>query len=769
MSLATLGDFLIYDSVILFVGSALCYALAWRGKTALQKPGRVLFLAGVACLVAVCAILMSLIVTHDFSVSYVANYSSTDLPWFYLISTFWGGQEGTFLLWMLFIGLLGIPLMYTAGKKYEHGVMFYLSLVLLSILVIVVKKSPFELLPFIPEEGNGLNPLLQNYWMVIHPPTMFVGFAAATFPFVFALTALTQRSYDDWVDKARRWTLFAWLFLGVALIEGGYWAYETLGWGGFWAWDPVENSSFIPWIFLTTQVHSTFIRKHRGGLTRFSMFMVCLTFLSILYGTFLTRSGVLADFSVHSFVDLGINNFLIGGIFFFMILTGGLFMWRWNDIRSAASFSSVASRSYLVTLGVVVLFLGGVLTLLGTSAPLLTRFTENQSAVDLTYYQITMNPIAIAILLLLSLFPTFKWDSGVQKKWILVVAGALAVVTYIVLFFTVNIPTQTYMLILSLAPAAIWSNAYFLWKRSKGAYIASPYLIHIGLSLLLVGATASAGLEKGTKVALPQGEEAHAMGYHLTFTGIEREGIFEKQFITVSDPDGSNTFVAVTGSRTQVRDNSVMRTPHVEQRLLYDIYLAPLAIEVIGGEDPGLMMLLKEQTDSLGKYAITFNGFEVSSHGDDGEGESEMNRAEALLTITYGGKSEDVQPALVIRQDGLIPISASFDDGEGEVFITNIDVESGAVALMFVGDFVPVREAKPQLVLVVEMTVKPLINLFWLGALTIFAGGGMSLTQGWRKNSKKSKKRPVGAATAPVASVAPAAKVASEQDRVVTS
>ncbi len=504
-------------------------------------------------------------------------------------------------------------------------------------------------------------------------------------------------------------------------------------------------------------MHSTFIRKQRGGLTRFSMFMVCLTFLSVLYGTFLTRSGVLADFSVHSFVDLGINNFLIGGLFFFMVLTFGLFMWRWNDIRSAGSFSSVASRSYLVTLGIVVLFLGGVLTLLGTSAPLLTRFTENQSAVDMTYYQITMNPIAIAILLLLSLFPTFKWDSGLQKKWILVVAGSLAVVTYIVLFFWASIPTQTYMMILSLAPAAIWSNAYFLWKRSKGSYIASPYLIHVGLALLLVGATASAGLEDGTKVALPLGEEAHAMGYHLTFTGTEREGIFEKQFITVSDADGSNSFVAATGSRTQVRDNSVMRTPHVEQRLLYDIYLAPLAIETIGGEDPGLIMLSKKQTDSLGKYAITFNGFEVSSHGDDGEEGSEVNRAEALLTISHDGKSEEIHPALVIRQDGLAPISASFDDGAGEVFITNIDAESGAVALKFIGDFVPVREAEPQLVLVAEMTIKPLINLFWLGSLTIFLGGGLSLKQGLRKKNKSAT------ATARVA------KVVSEKQQVVTN
>ncbi|MFQ5607449.1 MAG: cytochrome c biogenesis protein CcsA [Candidatus Zixiibacteriota bacterium] len=738
MSLANLGDVFIYGATILIAGAAISYAQAWRGRQALQKPARALFIGGAGCLVAASVVLMTLILQHDFSVSYVANYSSTDLPLHYLISTFWGGQEGTFLLWLMYIGIMGVVLMYTAGKKYEYGALFYLSLVSLSILVIILKKSPFETLPFTPAEGSGLNPLLQNYWMVIHPPTMFVGFAAAAFPFVFALTALSQRSYDDWAEKSRRWTLFAWLALGIALVEGGYWAYETLGWGGFWAWDPVENSSFIPWIFLTTQVHSTFIRKQRGGLMRFSLFMVCLTFLSVLYGTFLTRSGVLADFSVHSFVDLGINNFLIGGLFFFMFVTGALFMWRWSDIRSGSSFTTVASRSYVVTLGIVVLFLGGILTLLGTSAPILTRFTDTPSAVGLNYYQITMNPIAISILALLTLFPTFKWDSGLQRKWVLLVAGGVAVLTYINLLTFANIPSQTYLIILSLAPAAVWVNGYFLWLRTRGRYIASPYLIHVGLAVLLVGATVSAGLESGAKVILPRGEEVHAMGHHLTFTGINRDGIYEQQYIQITDADGGAPFLASTGSRLQVRDNSVMRTPHVEQRLLYDIYLAPLAVETMGDPDPGLLTFSKGQSQTLGKYEFTFTGFEVSSHGDDGQ---TANRAEALLTVTYDGKKENVRPALIVQQTGLQPVTVPFDGGAGEIHIESIDAESGSVALIFAGDFVPARQNPLQLVLVVEMTFKPLINLFWLGSILIFIGGTLSLTRGTQKRKEKRTER----------------------------
>lgn len=738
MSYPVIGDFFIYNSTIFLAASAICYVLAWRGKEALAKIGRLLFTVGAVLVTGACATLMYLILTHDFNVAYVASYSSTDLPLYFLISTFWGGQEGTFLLWIFYLGIMGFVLARTAGKRYENGVMFYLSLICLSLLIILIRKSPFETLPFTPVEGNGLNPLLQNYWMVIHPPTMFVGFAATAIPFVFAMTALTQRSYDDWADRSRRWTLFAWLVLGIALIEGGYWAYETLGWGGFWAWDPVENASFIPWIFLATQIHSTFIRKNRGGMARFGLFMVSLTFLSVLYGTFLTRSGVLADFSVHSFVDLGINNFLIGGLLFFTIITAALMMFRWNDIKSNSSFSTVASRSYLVTLGVVVLFLGGVLTLLGTSAPLLTRFTDQPSAVDLSYYQITMNPIAIAVLTLLILFPTFKWDSGFQRRTVMFIALGASVAMYLGLYFFTGIPSHSYMLIISLALGALISNSYFLYMRSKGSYIAAPYLTHVGLALLLVGATVSAGLERGTKVSLPMNQEVNAMGYNLTFTEIESLGNKEYQHVTVR-PDGSDEgYHATTESKFQERDNSVMRIPHVRHNLLHDVYLAPLTVEVEEGDDPGLVEFAKGDTKSFGGFDITFNGFIMG--GGDHDGESSPTRAAADLTISRDGVTESVEPAMELHENNLHPIGASFaGEDSAQVYIANISAETGSVLLKFFGDFVPEATTPTKTFLVLELTVKPLINLFWLGSTIIFIGGGIATWQGMSKRKKKEK------------------------------
>ncbi len=737
--LPSMGDFFIYNAGLLTLASVVCYFLAWRGKESYVKPGRILFTAGALFLFGACAVLLTSILTHDYNVAYVASYSNNDLPLYFLISTFWGGQEGTFLMWLLFMSIMGVVLYRTVGKKYECGTMFYLGLIILSVLIIIVKKSPFDVLAFTPPDGNGLNPLLQNYWMTIHPPTMFVGFAATAIPCVFALTALTQRSYDDWAAKSRNWTLFAWLILGIALIEGGYWAYETLGWGGFWAWDPVENASFIPWIFLTTQIHTTFISQRRKGMNRFGLFMVNLTFLSILYGTFLTRSGVLADFSVHSFVDLGINNFLIGGLMFFVILTTVLFMMRWNDIKSGSSFASVLSRSYFVTLGIVILFLGGVLTLLGTSAPLLTRFTENPSAVSLSYYQLTMNPIAIAILTLLTLFPTFKWDSGVQKKAILFTAIGLALGMYLVLFFFADIASLAHMAMISLGVSAAFSNGYLLYKRSSKGHIAAPYLIHVGLALLIIGATTSAGLDKTINISMPEGQTVEAFGYNFKFVGVDNpEGKEEYQNIEVTEVDGDEMYLAKTIAKPGMGGEGVMRIPYVKNYLLYDLYIAPQAVQVQGGEDPGLMELSTDGVDSLGPYKVTFNGFELSGH--DGESQA-PTQVDAQLTLEFDGQSIDISPALVMGANGLEPTGVKFDDDKGEVYVANIDANTGSVLLKFFGKFVPEPKTKAVHIMAAQVTVKPLINLFWLGAILVFIGGGITIRQGnaKRKSAKSAR------------------------------
>ena len=263
-------------------------------------------------------LLMSRLLTHDFRLSYVASYSGRDLPFYYLFSTFWAGQEGSFLLWLFWGSIIGLFVLRSA-KEQESPVMIVYVASFIGIVAILVKQSPFRFLGQIPPDGQGLNPLLQDPWMVIHPPVMFSGFASLSVPFAFAIAALWSKRWDGWVVRAMPWALFTFVTLGTAILMGGYWAYKTLGWGGYWAWDPVENTSLVPWLATVALVHGMFLQKAREKHRKINIILAILAFCCILYGTFLTRSGVLADFSVHSFIDLGITGWLVGIIVVFLV------------------------------------------------------------------------------------------------------------------------------------------------------------------------------------------------------------------------------------------------------------------------------------------------------------------------------------------------------------------------------------------------------------------------------------------------------------------
>ncbi|MDL1950869.1 hypothetical protein FBQ97_13800, partial [Acidobacteria bacterium ACD] len=362
-------------------------------------------------------LLMRLLLSHDFRASYVASYSGRDLPFFYLFSTFWAGQEGSFLLWLLFGALIGF-FVYKTAREQEAPVMVVYVLSFLGIVAILAKQPPFRFLAEVPPDGQGLNPLLQDPWMVIHPPVMFAGFASLSVPFAFAIAALWKRRWDGWVVRAMPWALFSLVTLGAAILMGGYWAYKTLGWGGYWAWDPVENTSLVPWLATVALVHGMFLQKTREKHRKINVALAILAFCCILYGTFLTRSGVLADFSVHSFVDLGITGWLVGIILTALLGGLGLLAWRWREIPREPDVDPETgkekdepflSRSVLFILSVTLLSASGLVILLGTSAPLLTRAVGKPSQVATSFYNVTHAPIAAVMALLIALVPFVSW------------------------------------------------------------------------------------------------------------------------------------------------------------------------------------------------------------------------------------------------------------------------------------------------------------------------------------------------------------------------
>ncbi len=724
--IAYIGDVLIFATAVSLALSLLFYFMAWRGNDGTLNLARNFYYAATGLIVVAIVALFYLILTHDFTVAYVYSYSSTDLPLGYLISTLWGGQEGTFLLWIFFTSILGIVMLRTAGS-FEKGNMFFVNLFLLSIIIILIKKSPFELMPVFRAEGAGLNPLLQNFWMQIHPPIMFIGFSGAVFPFAFAMTGLIDKKYNQWAESARSWTVFAWLTLGVSLVMGGYWAYITLGWGGFWAWDPVENSSFIPWIFLAVQIHVLFINRLRRGLMRFSLFIVCLSFWSVLYGTFLTRSGVLADFSVHSFVDLGLNNYLAGGLFLFVGIGLSLIAYRWKSIPPNPAFTQVASKSYLVTLGVLLLFIGGVLTLIGTSAPLLTRLADDPSAVGLHYYFVTMTPIAIGVMLLLGLFPAFKWNNGISKPKLLISGISAGLVTIALLLITGFTYELMYLLFFGTAAMAIVSNSFVLILSFQEKNFVPGYLAHIGIAVAMIGAGVSAGFETKKTIVLPQNKVVNEMGYELKFTRIVDNAKGFNCHVEVTSDDES--FVAILPHEFPKNQEGVMRKPYVEKYLSHDVYIAPIGMEQTSENDPTIFEFAKDETIQIDKYKVTFHDYELSSHGEGGS-----TTAAAKLTIAYDGKTEEITPLIQVVGDSVSTKEALFDYDKGRVYISGISPESGSVLLKIVGDFIPAGELS-QANLVIELSEKPLINLFWFGTFLCFFSGGLSL----RKRKRRMK------------------------------
>ncbi|MFA6234954.1 MAG: cytochrome c biogenesis protein CcsA [Bacteroidota bacterium] len=276
-------------------------------------------------------LLLILIVKHQFQFHYVWAYSSRDLPLGLLMSTFYAGQEGSFMLWTVMVSIIGIVLMmYTQKHDNEREVMGVYTSILAFLMLLLIVKNPFAPIEgdVIPADGRGLNPLLQNFWMQIHPPILFLGFAAMAPPFALAIAALMRRKYQDWVVSSLPWVVGGSMVLGLGISLGGFWAYETLGWGGWWGWDPVENASLIPWLISVALIHVMLTQKRTKGLILTNFILAILAFVLVLYSTFLTRSGVLGDASVHSFVD--------PGRFSFTLLV--LFMFAFTDVGFALLF-----------------------------------------------------------------------------------------------------------------------------------------------------------------------------------------------------------------------------------------------------------------------------------------------------------------------------------------------------------------------------------------------------------------------------------------------
>ena len=537
------GHFFIVLSLVASLLATIAFFLANKtvdlnNKNSWLRIARVAFLLETVSVIAIFTILYFIISNHYFEYKYVWQHSDKSLQLEYLLSCFWEGQEGSFLLWSFWHCVLGWILIWKS-KEWEAGVMTVVSFAQFCLATMVlgvyffghkVGSNPFVLLrnemdaPIFAnanyltmvKDGNGLNTLLQNYWMVIHPPILFLGFASTIVPFAFAYAGLLNKNHK-WVSVALPWTSFSAAVLGLGIMMGAMWAYESLSFGGYWAWDPVENASLVPWLTLIAGLHCNLIYKHSGYSLRAAYFFYIISFVLVLYSTFLTRSGVLGDTSVHAFTDLGMNWQLLIFILVFLLPALYLYFKQYKQIPSIAKEENTYSREFWMFIGSLVFFLSGFVILFITSLPVFNKIVSNFSFLksifknafsqpedaEFTHNQIQVF-VAIIIGLLTALTQYLKYKDTpkafIGKKIAIPTAISVVITLLIIFVYKVNYTKQgigfqiaIHLAIFS-AVYSIVANASYIWLVLKGKIKASGASVaHIGFGMVLLGVLISSG------------------------------------------------------------------------------------------------------------------------------------------------------------------------------------------------------------------------------------------------------------------------------------
>ena len=562
-TIGSVGHLLIIVSFVTSLVAAFGYfkatqATAVDQATDWRKFARWSFFVHGLAVMGVIASLFGIIYNHYFEYHYAWSHSSRALPTYYMISCFWEGQEGSFLLWIFWHVVLGVTLIGTS-KTWEAPLMavfalvqaFLCSMILGTVipgLDLKIGSSPFLLLreaftvaeaPFlatnpnyIPPDGNGLNPLLQNYWMVIHPPTLFLGFALTLVPFAFVIAGLWRKQYKEWVRPALPWALSAAAILGVGILMGAYWAYETLTFGGYWSWDPVENAVYVPWLVLIGAIHTMIVYRSSQTALRTAMILAIASFVLVLYATFLTRSGILGNASVHSFTDLGLSGQLLVYLLAFVVLAIGLLAWRWKQIPSDDKEATLYSREFWIFSGATVLCLASFQVLITTSIPVYNKIMEGLGYVSnlappadaISHYTKFQLWFFVIVAILTGIGQFVWWNRlkvgkteiiksvkpqvalrGMGSDWLKgfgpwEVFSTPLIITLLLTATVISVGKVTnpvYIVVVLAAIFALVANGTILLNVFRGNYkLSGGSVAHIGVALMLVGILFSSGYSR---------------------------------------------------------------------------------------------------------------------------------------------------------------------------------------------------------------------------------------------------------------------------------
>lgn len=642
-----LGNFFILLSLIASLVATFSYFRSAQSKNESdafywKKLARYAFITEVISVIAIFTVLFFIIHNHLFEYHYAWKHSSLSLEFKYLLACFWEGQEGSFMLWSFWHCILGLVLIKTA-KKWEAPVMTVVSFMQLALATMIaglyifnwkMGSNPFILLrdsgvldnapalhvngdvtlPLRKDylasitDGNDLNPLLQNYWMVIHPPVLFLGFASTIVPFAYVVAGLWKQKFGEWAKDVLPWALFSAAVLGVGIMMGAMWAYESLTFGGYWAWDPVENASLVPWLILISALHTLLIYKHTGHSLRATTLFFILTFGFILYSTFLTRSGILGETSVHAFTDLGMNFQLLTFLLVFVIPALIFFVIRYKDIPAIKEEESTSSREFWMYIGSLVFFLSSIVIIAKTSLPVFNKIFGTTIAppenAEFEYNQIQIFvAIIVAVLTAVTQYLKYKGTSAkfFLKKIAVPTIIAVIIAALILLVGKVNYEKESagFMIAIWIAVAcsvyAVVANAGYIWIGLKGKLkISGGSISHFGFGLVLLGILISSSNKEVLSnnidgIPVPLGEDQDPrenltlikgitsdMGkYTLTYEGDSSHPKKQLSYykIRFKSKDGKEEFVLTPNSFVNYKGNEgLMSNPDARHYWNHDVF-----------------------------------------------------------------------------------------------------------------------------------------------------------------------------------------------------
>ncbi|OIJ17584.1 cytochrome C biogenesis protein [Anaerobacillus alkalilacustris] len=556
-----IGNLSIYLALALSIYAFIIFILGiYKQDQRLVDSGKAATLAVFILATISMAILFIALGTSQLQFEYVASYTSTDLPLVYKLAALWAGNAGSLLLWTFFLTMYTFMVAYSKKMKNNPLTPYVCSIMLANTiffyLILSFVTKPFILLDYVPAEGRGLNPMLQDPGMLLHPVTLYLGYVGLAVPFAFAIAALIIKNIDAfWLRMTRRWTIVAWVFLTLGNVIGGYWAYMELGWGGYWAWDPVENASFMPWLTVTAYLHSVMIQERKGMLKIWNISLIILSYALTLFGTFLVRSGVLT--SVHAFGDSNLGAYFLIFMALAVIFSLYILMSRYHLLKQdSGQFESFLSKESSFLVNNLILVGGTFAVFWGTIFPLVSEAVRGYKVtVGIPFFNTVMSPILLALIFVMAVCPLIAWQRSTTKNLrdnflipaiiSLVIVGLLAglgmraaypIISYgIISFMILTHILEFYRGVKArrkVTKESVPVALYWLMVKNRRRY--GGYIVHFGIALMAIGIVGS-NFDSETMKTIPKGGTIEIEDYVLTYEYIAQrsEGLNDVVFANI--------------------------------------------------------------------------------------------------------------------------------------------------------------------------------------------------------------------------------------------